>query len=273
MDIIRAEKLSYTYPQPAGREALRKLSFTVEEGEFAVFLGGSGSGKTTLSLLINALLPVQQGTLSVAGMDCGDEAARWDIRRVCGTLFHDFDDQFISNYAREDLGFAARNFLGDDENIEERVSEALKTVGMSGYADSAPQLLAPSMRKRLALAGLLAYEPQILIFDETLSASDEAEDELLREIIDKLHKKGKTILLMTREVRYAALADKVYLMKAGEILAQGSPRDILSDRALMSKAKLKPHFPVQVYYDLLDAGVQLKRCPLTIEELVDEVCL
>lgn len=272
MDIIKADNLGYTYPGSVQGSALRELSFSVKEGVLAVFLGGSGAGKTTLALAINALLPGQQGTLEVSGMDCADEASRWDIRRSCGLLFSNFDEQFISNYAREDLGFAARNFLGADENIDERVNEALKTVCMSGYADSTPQLLPFALRQRLALAALLSYDPKILVFDEPFSTGDEALDELLMEIIVKLHKQGKTILLMTREARYAALADKLYLMKDGSLLAQGDPRDILSDRELMSEAKLKPHFPVQVYYDLQDAGVQLMHCPLTIEELVDEVC-
>lgn len=273
MDIIKADKLSYTYPGNGRRPAVHELSFSVKEGEYAVFLGGSGAGKTSLALLINALFTAQQGELHVAGMDCADESKRWEIRRSCGFLFHSFDDQFMSNYAREDLGFAARNFLGESENIDERVNAALKAVGMSGYADCTPQLLPRAMRQKLALASLLAYDPQILIFDEPFSMTDEGADRAFQEIIDELHRQGKTIVLMTGDAGYATPGDKVYLMKAGSLLAQGSPRELLPDRGLMSEAKLKPPFPVRVYNDLQDAGAQLKRCPLTIEELVDEVCL
>lgn len=273
MSIIKAEDLSYTYQSGRRATALRELSFEISEGEFAAFLGGSGAGKTTLALLINALLPLQQGSLSVCGMDCGDEALRWDIRRSCGLLFHNFDDQFISTYAREDLGFAARNFLPEGENIEARIDEALKTVYMSGYGDSTPQLLPAALRQRLAVAALLVYDPAILIFDDPFSGLDVSSAEKLREIIESLRKQGKTIVLMTKDAEQTLAADSVYLMKGGKLIGRGSPRELLADRELLDEAKIKPPFAVKVYNDLLDAGARLERCPLTIEELVDEVCL
>ena len=273
MSIIKAEKLSHTYQSGRRCPALRELSFVIGEGEFAVFLGGSRAGKSTLACLINALLPMQQGSLSVCGMDCGDEALRWGIRRSCGLLFRSFDDQFISTYAREELGFAARNFLPEGENIEERIDEALKAVYMSGYGDSTPQLLPAALRQRLALASLLTYDPKILILDETYAGLDAASAELLRKIVDAQRQKGRTILLMTKDAEQAAAADRVYLMKEGQLLADGSPRELLADKGLMDEVGIKPPFTVKVYNDLLDAGARLKRCPLTIEELVDEVCL
>lgn len=273
MSIIKAEKLSYTHRSGRGCPALHELSFEIREGEFAVFLGGSGSGKSSLALLINALLPVEKGILTVCGMDCGDEAQCWDIRRSCGLLFQNPDDQFISTYAREDLGFAARNFLDEGENIDERVQEALKTVYMSGYADSTPQLLPLAMRQRLALASLLVYDPKILILDAPFSALDAASADILWEIVNSLRQQGKTVLLMTNDAEQATAADRVYLLKEGRLLAQGSPRELLADRKLMDEAGIKPPFTVKVYNDLLDAGAQLERCPLTIEELVEEVCL
>ena len=273
MSIIKAENLSYTYQNGRSCTALREMSFEVGKGELAVFLGGSAAGKSTLACMLNVLLPVQQGSLSVAGLDCADESRRWDIRRCCGLLFENFDDQFISTYASEDLAFAAGNFLGEGENIEEHVLEALRTVCMSGYADSTPQLLPYAMRQRLAIAALLAYEPEILIFDEPFSGLDTASATLLWDIIGKLRQQGKTIVLMTKDPEHAVFADRLIIMKEGRLIAQGSPRELLSDRELMGEAKLKPPFTVKVYNDLLDAGVQLERCPLTIEELVDEVCL
>lgn len=273
MGIIDAEKLSFSYSTQQDGSSLEAISFTIEWGELAVFLGGSGAGKSTLARLMDALLPVKQGQLHINGMDCGDESKVWEIRRRIGIIFENFDDQFISSYAREELGFAARNFGVDESEIEQRINKALELVDMGGYADSAPQLLPLNMRQRLMIAASIVHDPDIVIFDEPFSALDESSADRVQKLIMKLHDEGKTIILMTKDAERAMMAEKLYLLYDGRLLAQGSPQELFSDRNLMDTAKMRLPFTVQVYHDLLDAGVKLEKCPMSIDELVEEVCL
>lgn len=188
-------------------------------------------------------------------------------------VFQNPDNQFVSSIVEEDVAFGMENYNIARREIPSKVKEALKTVGMEGYGKHAPYMLSGGQKQRIALAGVLALDPDILIFDESTSMLDPKGREEILSVIRRLHEQEKrTILLITHYIEESVWADRVCLMREGEILAFDKTETILTDMELMKKAGLSPPLPVRLYYDLKKEGICLKHCPLTKEELVDELC-
>ena len=273
MEMINANELVYAYDEQDGaRRSLDGISLTVDKGELVAVLGHNGCGKTTLARHLNALLPVQEGELTVAGCDARDENRVWQIRKSCGMVFQNPDNQFVSSFVEEDIAFGPRNFGADEADIPEKVRSALAAVGMAGFERRSPQLLSGGQKQRIAIAGVLATDPDIMVFDEVTSMLDPQGRQEVLDTIKRLHTAGKTIVMISHYIEEAVFADRVVLVHDGRKLAEGAPRDMLTDLELLRRTGLTPPLSVQVYYDLLDAGVKLELCPLTIEELVDEIC-
>ena len=273
MEMINANELVYAYDEQDGaRRSLDGISLTVDKGELVAVLGHNGCGKTTLARHLNALLPVQEGELTVAGCDARDENRVWQIRKSCGMVFQNPDNQFVSSFVEEDIAFGPRNFGADEADIPEKGRSALAAVGMAGFERRSPQLLSGGQKQRIAIAGVLATDPDIMVFDEVTSMLDPQGRQEVLDTIKRLHAAGKTIVMISHYIEEAVFADRVVLVHDGRKLAEGAPRDMLTDLELLRRTGLTPPLSVQVYYDLLDAGVKLELCPLTIEELVDEIC-
>lgn len=273
MKMIEGKNISHSYAFEGSKElSLNGVSITVRGGELIALVGHNGSGKSTMAKHFNALLPLQKGNLSVAGLDAKESANLWGIRRKCGMVFQNPDNQFVSSVVEEDIAFGLDNYDTPAEQIPERIEKALQAVGMAGFQEKTPHMLSGGQKQRIALAGVFAVDPDIIIFDEATSMLDpEGRQELLntiRRMHEELH---KTIILITHYMEEAVFADRIYLLKEGRIMAHGSPHDILTDRVLLARAGLLPPLPVQLYYDLKDAGIVLNRCPLTDEELVEEL--
>lgn len=273
VEMINAKELVYSYDyEGSERRSLDGISLTVKRGELVAVLGRSGCGKTTLARHLNALLPMQGGVLTVAGNDARDENRVWQIRKSCGMVFHNPDNQFVSSFVEEDVAFAPRSFGMSEEDIPARVKEALAAVGMAGYERRSPQLLSGGQKQRIAIAGVLAADPDIMVLDEVTAMLDPQGRREVLDTVRRLHESGKTIVMISHYAEETVSADRVVLMHDGRKLAEGTPREILTDRELMHRAGLTTPLAVRAYYDLLDAGVKLDICPLTQEELVDEVC-
>ena len=273
MDAVCAEKLIHSYAFAGSkRRSLDGVSLTVKRGELVALLGRNGCGKTTLARHLNALIPVQSGELTVAGLDAKGSANLWKIRRACGMVFQNPDNQFVSSLVEEDIAFGLRNFGTPEKDIPEKVRRALESVGMGGFEKRSPQLLSGGQKQRIAIAGVLALEPDILIFDEATAMLDPEGRREVLDTIDRLHRQGHTILMISHYIEEAVFSDRVLLIHDGRILAQGKPRETLTDPELLRQAGLTPPMPVRAYYDLKAAGIVLSRCPLTVEELGEELC-
>lgn len=273
MDFITAENLIHSYAFAGSKHrSLDEISLSVKKGEWVTILGKNGCGKTTLARHLNALLPVQGGTLTVAGLDVSDKNNMWAVRGKCAMVFQNPDNQFVSSLIEEDVSFGPRNFGVPEEEIGERVKWALSAVGMRGFEKHSPHMLSGGQKQRIAIAGVLAIKPDIIIFDEVTSMLDPIGRKEVLSAVKSLHAQGHTILMISHYVEEAVFSDTVVIMNSGRIAAKGAPQKILTDMQLLESAGLCAPLPVKMYYDLLERGIRLNSCPLTNEELVGELC-
>lgn len=273
MQAVTGKQISFTYEYDGvSNPVLEDISLEIEAGEFIAVLGANGCGKSTLVRLLNGLLPLEKGELKVWNLDVRQESQLWELRRMCGMVFQNPDNQFVSSIVEEDVAFGLHNYDTPEEEIPERVSKALSLVGMQGYERYSPHMLSGGQKQRVAMAGVLAMEPEILIFDEATSMLDPQGRREVLACLKRLHEMGKTIVMITHYVEEALGADRIFLMQKGKLLRSGSPREILTDRELLTEAGLTAPLAVRIYDDLKDSGILLDRCPLTNEELVEELC-
>lgn len=271
--MITAKDLTFSYDYSNSRLSLDNASIKVKRGELVAVLGHNGCGKSTLIKHFNALLEVQKGELTVAGLDAKDEANTVKLRRTVGMVFQNPDTQFVSSIVEEDVAFGLENYGVSYDEIPKRVSEALNAVGMKGYEKRSPSMLSGGQKQRVALAGVLAVEPDILVFDEVTSMLDPDGRRDVLSAIKCLHEeKRKTIVMITHYIDEAVFADRVYFMHNGKMLASGTPREMLTDLELLKSTGLTPPLPVRMYYDLMEKGIVLPFCPLTNEELTEAIC-
>ena len=271
--MIDAHDIRFSYDGPGGRRSLNGAQLHVAPGEFVAVLGHNGCGKSTLVKHFNALLPLQHGTLTVDGMDAADPANRWALRRKVGMVFQNPDNQFVSTIVGEDVAFGLENYGVPEDEIPARVAAALAAVFMAGYENRATHTLSGGQKQRVALAGVLALSPDILVFDEATAMLDPDGRQEVLCTIRRLHKEQhKTVVMITHYIEEAIGADRVYLIHNGKMIADGTAREMLTQPELLAAAGLTPPMPVQMYYDLKQAGIVLARCPLTLEELAEELC-
>lgn len=273
MQAVNGKRIFFTYEDDGvSSPVLEDVSLEIQAGEFIAVLGANGSGKSTLVRLLNGLLPLEKGELKVWNLDPRQESRLWELRRLCGMVFQNPDNQFVSSIVEEDVAFGLRNYDTPEEEIPERVGRALSLVGMRGYERYSTHMLSGGQKQRVAMAGVLAMEPEILIFDEATSMLDPQGRREVLACLRQIHGMGKTILMITHYVEEALDADRIFLMQGGKLRKSGSPREILTDRGLLAEANLIPPLAVRIYFDLKDSGILLDRCPLTKEELVEELC-
>jgi len=271
--MIKARELTYSYRFEGSKyKTLDGFTLDVKAGEFVVILGHNGSGKTTFARHCNVLLPMQGGSLTVAGLDASQQQNLWQIRKTCGMVFQNPDNQFVSSIVEEDIAFGLRNFGTPEEEIPARVAKALESVGMAGFEKRSPHLLSGGQKQRIAIAGVLALEPAILVLDEVTAMLDPEGRQEVLSTVQQLHRQGKTIVMISHYIEEAVLADRVVMIHDGKVVDEGPPTEILTDMDVLQRAGMLPPVTVQLYYDLKAAGVRLELCPLTMEALVEELC-
>ncbi len=286
MTLVKAEKISYAYPvfdeesdpdsttaqlQGGGREhrnAIRNVELEIEEGQFICILGSNGSGKSTFARHLNALLVPDSGTLWIDGMNSADESKIWAIRSMVGMVFQNPDNQIIASVVDEDVAFGPENTGVPSEQIRLDVSEALEKVGMSEYAKSSPNKLSGGQKQRTAIAGILAMHPKCIVLDESTSMLDPLGRREVMSTVQELNRqRGITIISITHYMDEALMADKVFVMSRGEVVMQGTPKEIFTRPAELEALGLKLPQISQLAFDLKKSGLDIPDGIITREEL------
>ena len=232
--IIEARDVSFRY-DGATQDAVSHVTLSVAAGEFVAVLGRNGSGKSTFARLLNAMLMPTGGSLTVDGIQARSEDDCYEVRKSCGMVFQNPDNQIVTTIVEEDCAFGLENLGTDPAEIRRRVDEALGEVGMSDYAGASPAMLSGGQKQRIAVAGVLAMRPRIIVFDESTAMLDPVGRRDVFALAKRLNREdGITVVWITHFMEEAAQADRVVIMDSGRIALEGVPRHIFSmvDRVL-----------------------------------------
>ena len=245
--VIEIRNLGYRYPD--GTVALDDVSLHIHQGERVALLGPNGAGKTTLILHMNGIHQPQAGTVAVSGYPVNDDNLV-DIRRRVGIVFQDPDDQLFMPTVREDVAFGPANLGFAGAELDDRVNAALASVDVMDLADRPPNHLSFGQKRRVAIAGVMAMQPEILVLDEPTSNLDPASRKDLTGILDSL---GVTQLLVTHDLLYALeICERSLIIDGGRIVADGETREILGDSELLAEHRLG--LPVGLRIEDLDTS-------------------
>ena len=269
---IEADSLCYRYTEE-GQDAVHDVTFSVEKGEFVAVLGANGSGKSTLAKLMNALFIPSAGRLTVCGIDTSNEENAWDVRRQCGMVFQNPDNQIVATIVEEDVAFGLENMGVPTAEIRQRVDEALRAVGMTDYAKSAPHMLSGGQKQRVAIAGVLAMRPNIIVFDESTAMLDPVGRREVLDVVLRLNREENiTVLWITHFMEEAARANRVMVMDAGSVVAAGTPRDVFRQEKLIRRCGLDVPEMTSLCHLLRQEGLDMRDDILTVDEMVVELC-
>lgn len=236
--IIKCEDVWYEYPD--GTLAIKGVNLEIGEGEFVGLIGQNGSGKTTLAKLINGLYRPTKGVVTVDGIDTKIVDVGY-LTRIVGYSFQNPDDQIFAKTVRDELEFGPRNLKLPPEEVEQRVKRYAKEFEIYDYLDTSPFTLSQGLRQRVAVASILTMEPKILIIDEPTTGQDYARSKTVMELAKRLHEEGKTVIIISHSMDLIAeYCDKVVVMLSGEILAQGTTREVFSKPQVLAQSSLKP---------------------------------
>ena len=253
--------------------ALSGVSMSIKKGEFIVILGHNGSGKSTFAKHLNAILMPKEGTLFVSGIDAADPGNVWEVRKEVGMVFQNPDNQIVATIVEEDVAFGPENLGVPSEQIRARVNEALKTVGMTEYKRRSPNQLSGGQKQRIAIAGVIAMEPQCIVFDESTAMLDPIGRRQVMETMHRLNKEhGITIVHITHYMQEAIMADRIVVMEKGEIVLAGTPKAVFKEVDTLKRIGLDVPDTTYLIYLLNKEGFHFKEDVLTIEEAVNEIC-
>ncbi|MDF2593954.1 MAG: Polyamine-transporting ATPase [Clostridia bacterium] len=252
--------------------ALNHISISVKKGEFLVILGHNGSGKSTFAKHLNAILTPKEGTLFVSGIDAANPKNVWDIRREVGMVFQNPDNQIVATIIEEDVAFGPENIGIPADKIRERVDAALDTVNMSDYKRRSPNQLSGGQKQRIAIAGVIAMQPQCIVFDESTAMLDPVGRRQVMHTMEKLNKEyGITIIHITHYMQEAINADRIIVMEKGEVVIEGTPREVFKEVEILKNVGLDVPDTTYLIYLLNKEGFNFKPDILTIEEVVSEI--
>lgn len=237
--------------------ALEDVSFHIPRGSFTALVGRNGSGKSTAARCMNALQLPQEGTVLVEGFDTADDELVLAIRQKAGMVFQNPDNQLVSSIVEDDVAFGPENLGVPSGEIRQRVDRAMKAAGIYEQRLRSPDELSGGQKQRVAIAGVLAMEPDCVIFDEATAMLDPAGRSSVMEMIRELRERGTTVVLITHFMEEVAEADLVLVLKEGKLIARGAPAEIFARPDLIREAGLELPEAVKIRNLLRQRGADI----------------
>ncbi len=270
--MIEIQNVSYSYDD-AALPALKNVSLSINDGEFIAIVGHNGSGKSTLAKHLNALLLPSSGRVLVDGMDTADADKTLAIRQKVGMVFQNPDNQLVTTIVEEDVAFGPENIGVAPNEIRSRVDKALESVGMASFARSAPNMLSGGQKQRIAIAGMLAMQPRVLVLDEATAMLDPQGRRDVIELVNRLHNEsGITVVMITQYMEEAIGADRVAVMSGGELILEGTPKEVFAQDGLLREHRLDVPAMQQLANRLNERGAGLPKNILSVEEMAQAIC-
>ncbi|MDR2558014.1 MAG: energy-coupling factor transporter ATPase [Oscillospiraceae bacterium] len=278
MKIIRTENLDFDYEiyDDKGQvtdktAALRGINLTVQKGEFLAILGHNGSGKSTLAKHFNGILLPTRGKVFVNNIDVSDDSKIYEIRQTVGMVFQNPDNQIVAAIVEEDVAFALENLGVEPSEIRTRIDEAMKLVDIYKYRKHAPHRLSGGQKQRVAIAGVIAMRPQCIALDEPTAMLDPKGRKEVMRTIKMLNEMGITVILITHYMEEAAQARRVVVMDKGEVIMDGTPREIFREVEKLKAVGLDVPQVTELAYELRKSGIELPADILNEDECAKEL--
>lgn len=268
---LSTENLSFTYPD--GTQALKNINIEIEKGEKVAIIGPNGAGKSTLFSHFNGLTEPTSGCVKIEGKPISfekDELLK--VRQKVGIVFQDPNDQLFAPTVKEDIAFGPMNLGLSYDEVEKRVEDALKMVGMENYEDKTPHHLSGGQQKRIAIAGIIAMKPELMILDEPTAGLDPDGVEKVLNIMNQLNEEGMTLIISSHDIdMISKYADKIFVLYNGEIIESGNKNKIFSDMELLKKAHLRTPITTEILYNLKESGLNVNTEKISVKDTCAEI--
>ena len=265
--MLQAENITFRYDDENSQYALNGVSVQIKKGEFVAVLGANGCGKSTLAKHFNAILLPEKGTVLVEGMDTADDDHLYDIRQKVGMVFQNPDNQIVATVVEEDVAFALENLGVPTDEIRSRIDQSMQMAGIYKYRDKAPHKLSGGQKQRVAIAGVIAMSPDCLVLDEATAMLDPIGREKVMRTIHTLNKQyGITVAAITHYMEEAAQADRVIVMSHGQVVMEGTPKEVFSQTEKVRSLNLDVPQAAELRDELVKAGLDLPEGVIDTEE-------
>lgn len=270
-EMIRAVDLGFEYKNEEETTlVLENFNLTIQKGEFVAILGHNGSGKSTLAKHFNAILLPSKGAVYVEGINTIEEELVFDIRQRVGMVFQNPDNQIVATLVEEDVAFAPENLGVPPKEIRQRVDDSLKAVGMYEYREHAPHQLSGGQKQRVAIAGIIAMQPDCIVFDESTAMLDPRGRREVLETAQKLNREnGTTIVHITHFMEEAVLADRVVVINDGTLVLDGKPGEVFGQVKRLKEIGLDVPQVRELMFELENSGIVVEQDVLTVDCCVE----
>ena len=269
MEAIQVSHLTFSYDGKS--DILKDISLSIPKGSYTTIIGHNGSGKSTLAKLIIGLLEAKSGKIEILNQELTEQSV-YDLRSHVGIVFQNPDNQFIGSTVADDIAFGLENHCVPQEKMQAIIEDVAARVGMSDFLNAEPTKLSGGQKQRVASAGILAIEPDVIIFDESTSMLDPQGKASINEQIRKLHEeKNITILSITHDMEEVAQSDHVVVLEKGNVAMEGSPMEIFNQEAQLEAMQLDIPFALKISKELKKRGI-FKENVCLLNEVVEKLC-